>query len=115
MQAKSKTSEQLHDKVIMDVKDSAGQPMFHEVLPAFVTNTTFGILTVKLNEPLDSHPLVEYYINGSRIGEPFLSPFTHLQTFHHCLRVLLPSTSKLFVLLTIPMLHKLERTGEHDT
>ena len=88
MQAKSKTSEQLHDKDLMDVKDSGGQPMFHEVLPAFVTNTMFGILTVKLNESLDSRPLVEYYINGSRIGEPFKSPFTHLQTFRHCLRVL---------------------------
>ena len=88
MQVKSKTSEQLHDKDLMDVKDSAGQPMFHEVLPAFVTNTLFGILVVKLNESLDSRPLVEYYINGSRIGEPFHSPFTHLETFRHCLRVL---------------------------
>ena len=88
MQAKSKTSEQLHDKDLMDVKDSAGQPMFHEVLPAFVTNTMFGILVVKLNESLDSRPLVEYYINGSHIGEPFHSPFTHLETLRHCLRVL---------------------------
>ena len=88
MQAKSKTSEQLHDKDLMHVKDSAGQPMFHEVLPAFVTNILFGILIVKLNESLDSRPLVEYYINGSRIGNPFHSPFTHLETFRHCLRVL---------------------------
>ena len=88
MQAKSKTSELLDDKDLMDVKDSGGQPMFHEVLPVFVTNTMFGILTVKLNESLDSHPLVEYYISGRRIGEPFKSPFTHLQTFRHCLRVL---------------------------
>ena len=88
MQAMSKTSEELHNNDLMDVKVSAGQPMFHEVLPAFVTNTLFGVLTVKLNESLDSHPLVEYYINSSRIGEPFHSPFTHLETFHHCLRVL---------------------------
>ena len=88
MQAKSKTSELLDDKDLMDVKDSGGQPMFHEVLPVFVTNTMFGILTVKLNESLDSCPLVEYYISGRRIGEPFKSPFTHLQTFRHCLRVL---------------------------
>ena len=88
MQANSKASNQLHDKDLLDVKDSGGQPMFHEVLPAFVTNTMFGILTVKLNESLDSQPLVEYYISGNRIGEPFKSPFTHLQTFHHCLRVL---------------------------
>jgi hypothetical protein len=32
MQAKSKTSEQLHDKDLMDIKDSAGQPMFHMFL-----------------------------------------------------------------------------------
>ena len=88
MQVKSKTPEQLHDKDFMDVRDSGGQPMFHEVLPAFVTNTMFGILTVKLNEYLDCHPLVEYYIKGNRIGEPFLSPFTHLQTLRHCLKVL---------------------------
>ena len=88
MQAKSRTLELLDDKDLMDVKDSGGQPMFHEVLPVFVTNTMFGILTVKLNESLDSRPLVEYYISGRRIGEPFKSPFTHLQTFCHCLRVL---------------------------
>ena len=88
MQAKSRTLELLDDKDLMDVKDSGGQPMFHEVLPVFVTNTMFGILTVKLNESLDSRPLVEYYISGRRIGEPFKSPFTHLQTFRHCLRVL---------------------------
>ena len=88
MQAKSKTSDHLHDKDLIDVKDSGGQPMFHEVLPAFVTNTMFGVLTVKLNESLNSQPLVEYYISGNRIGEPFKSPFTHLQTFRHCLRVL---------------------------
>ena len=88
MQAKSRTVELLNDKDLMDVKDSGGQPMFHEVLPVFVTNTMFGVLTVKLNESLDSRPLVEYYISGRRIGEPFKSPFTHLQTFRHCLRVL---------------------------
>ena len=48
----------------------------------------FGMLTVKLNEGLDSHPLVEYYTNGECIGKPFKSPFTHLQTFRHCMRVL---------------------------
>ena len=88
MQAKPQTSEHLHDKDLMDIKNLAGLPMFNEVLPAFVTNTIFGILTVKLNESLDSHPLVEYNVNGSHIGEPFQSPFTHLETFHHCLRVL---------------------------
>ena len=54
----------------------------------FTHNTMIGMLTVKLNESLDSHPIVEYYINGEHIGESFESPFTHLQTFHHCMRVI---------------------------
>jgi hypothetical protein len=73
---------------MIDMGDSGGQPMYHEILPVFVSNTMFGMLTVKLNEPLDSHPLVEYYTNGEHIGKPFKSPFTHLQTFRHCMRVL---------------------------
>ena len=32
--------------------------------------------------------MVDYYSNGKPVGEPFPSPFTHLQTFHHCMRVL---------------------------
>ena len=83
-----KGCDQLNNKDMFNISDSGGQPMFHEVLPVFVTNTMIGMLTVKLNESLDSHPLVEYYMNGKRIGEPFNSPFTNLQTFHHCMRVL---------------------------
>ena len=80
--------EHLDDKDLFNMSDSGGQPMFHEVLPLFIQNATFGILTVKLNETLDSHPLVEYYSSGKPVGEPFKSPFTHLQIFRHCMRVL---------------------------
>ena len=62
--------------------------MFHEVLPVFIRNTIFGIMIVKLNESLDSCPLVEYYTKGEPIGVPFLSPFTHLETLHHCMKVI---------------------------
>ena len=93
MHAGSKAAGQLEDQDVIDMGDSGGQPMYHEILPVFVSNTMFGMLTVKLNEPLDSHPLVEYYTNGKRIGKPFKSPFTHLQTFRHCMRVL-QSTSE---------------------
>ena len=62
--------------------------MFHEVLPVFIQNTMLGILTVKLNEPLDSFPLVEFYARGECVGESFNSPFTHLDTLHHCMRVI---------------------------
>ena len=87
MQAGSKKSD-LNDQDLLDIDDTGGQPMFHEVLPVFIKNTMFGMLTVKLNEPLDSFPLVEYYTNGERIGEPFNSPFTHMDTLHHCMRVI---------------------------
>ena len=93
MHAGSKAAGQLNDQDMIDMGDSGGQPMYHEILPVFVSNTMFGMLTVKLNEPLDSHPLVEYYTNGKPIGKPFKSPFTHLQTFRHCMRVL-QSTSE---------------------
>ena len=94
MQLVPKRSENLIDKDLIDMKDSGGQPMFHEVLPLFVKNTTFGILTVKLNERLDSYPMIDYYSNGKQVGEPFPSPFTHLQTFHHCMRVLQSTCSR---------------------
>ena len=94
MQLVPKRSENLIDKDLIDMKDSGGQPMFHEVLPLFVKNTTFGILTVKLNERLDSFPMVDYYSNGKQVGEPFPSPFTHLQTFRHCMRVLQSTCSR---------------------
>ena len=94
MQLVPKRSENLIDKDLIDMKDSGGQPMFHEVLPLFVQNTTFGVLTVKLNEKLDSYPMVDYYSNGKPVGEPFPSPFTHLQTYHHCMRVLQSTCSR---------------------
>ena len=94
MQLVPKRSESLIDKDLIDIKDSGGQPMFHEVLPLFVKNTTFGVLTVKLNERLDSYPMVDYYSNGKPVGEPFPSPFTHLQTFRHCMRVLQSTCSE---------------------
>ena len=94
MQLVPKRSQSLIDKDLIDMKDSGGQPMFHEVLPLFVKNTTFGVLTVKLNERLDSYPMVDYYSNGKPVGKPFPSPFTHLETFRHCMRVLQSTCSQ---------------------
>ena len=94
MHVGSKAAHPLDDQDMIDMGDSGGQPMYHEILPVFVSNTMFGMLTVKLNEPLDSHPLVEYYTNGKPIGKPFKSPFTHLQTFRHCMRVLQSTSAK---------------------
>ena len=88
MQAGAKKKSDLNDKDLLDVDDTGGQPMFHEVLPVFIKNTMLGIMTVKLNEPLDSFPKVEFYTRGERVGEPFDSPFTHLDTLRHCMRVI---------------------------
>ena len=88
MQAGAKKKSNLNDKDMLDISDAGGQPMFNEVLPVFVQNMMFIIVTVKLNEPLDSFPLVEFYGHGERIGEPFNSPFTHLDTLRHCMRVI---------------------------
>ena len=87
MQAGSKKLD-LNDQDLLDIDDTGGQSMFHEVLPVFIENTMFGMLTVKLNEPLDNFPLVEYYTKGERIGEPFKSPFTHMDILRHCMRVI---------------------------
>ena len=38
--------------------------------------------------------MVDYYSNGKPVGEPFPSPFTHLQTFRHCMRVLQSTCSE---------------------
>ena len=88
MQAGAKKNSDLNDKDLLDVDDTGGQPMFHEVLPVFIKNTMLGTLIVKLNEPLDSFPKVEFYTRGERVGEPFDSPFTHLDTLRHCMRVI---------------------------
>ena len=94
MNAGSKFSVHLDDKDLFDFRDSGGQSMFHEVLPIFVDNTMFGFLTVKLNESLDSHPMVEYYASGELIGKPFRSPFSHKQIFRHCMRALHSTSGK---------------------
>ena len=59
--------------------------MFHEVLPHFVKKHS---IWYTYSETLDSHQLVEYYISGKSVREPFMSSFTHLQTFRHCMRVI---------------------------
>ena len=52
--------------------DSGGQPQFHEVLPAFIRNTTATIFVMKLSERLDEHPVIKYYDkNGQVCGKPF--------------------------------------------
>ena len=94
MNAGSTSSDRLDNKILLDLKDSAGQSMFHEVLPMFVSNATCGFLTVKLNESLDSHPEVEYFNEGVRLGKSFRSPFSHLQISSNCVKVVQSTCEK---------------------
>ena len=47
--------------------DSGGQPHFMDVAPLFLRNNSLFLLTLKLNEPLDSKPKFDYFINGQPI------------------------------------------------
>ena len=94
MQAGVKFEVDLNNKELLDINETGGQPMFHEVLPVFIQNTILVVLIVKLNEPLDSFPIVEYYGRGERIGEPFSSPLTHLDTLRHCMRVIVSTCDR---------------------
>ena len=86
MQAKSKRSDHLHKRDLFNSRDSGGQSMFHEVLPVFVSDTTFEIFTVKLNESLNIRPMVEYFKSGQRLGKPYRSIFSNKEIFGHCVR-----------------------------
>ena len=88
--------------------DSGGQPQFHEVLPAFIRNTTATIFVMKLSESLDEHPVVEYFDgSGERCGKAYRHALSNHQMLQCCVRTILsrPSTkegkhSRLFVVGT---------------
>ena len=69
--------------------DSGGQPQFHEVLPAFIRNTTATIFVMKLSERLDEHPMIEYYdINGQICGKSYRHALTNHQMLQCCVRTI---------------------------
>jgi len=41
--------------------DSGGQPQFHEILPAFIRNTSLSLVVFKLSEALGDYPDTEFY------------------------------------------------------
>ena len=69
--------------------DSGGQPQFHEVLPAFIRNTTATIFVMKLSERLDEHPLIEYYdVNGELCGKPYRHALSNEQMLQCCIQTI---------------------------
>ena len=75
--------------------DSGGQPQFHEVLPAFIRNTTATIFVMKLSERLDEHPVIKYYDkNGQVCGKPFRHALTNEQMLQCSIRTILSQPSR---------------------
>ena len=77
--------------------DSGGQPQFHQLLPAFIRNTTAGVFVSKLSEELSHHPLVDCYDqNGKMCGKSFPSPLSNEDIFQSCVQTVqsLPYTSE---------------------
>ena len=84
---KSKGSKRFLELQWIHFIDSGGQPQFHEVLPAFIRNTTATVFVMKLSERLDEHPTIEYYDdNGELCGKPYRYALRNDQMLQHCIR-----------------------------
>ena len=94
---KSKGSKRFLELQWIHFIDSGGQPQFHEVLPAFIRNTTATIFVMKLSERLDEHPLIEYYDrNGELCGKSYSHALSNDQMLQCCVRTIhsRPSTGE---------------------
>ena len=94
---KSKGSKRFLELQWINFIDSGGQPQFHEVLPAFIRNTTATIFVMKLSERLDEHPLIEYFDkNGELCGKSYPHALSNDQMLQCCVRTIhsRPSTGE---------------------
>ena len=94
---KSKGSKRFLELQWIHFIDSGGQPQFHEVLPAFIRNTTATIFVMKLSERLDEHPMIEYYDrNGELCGKSYSHALSNDQMLRCCVRTIhsRPSTGE---------------------
>ena len=74
--------------------DTGGQPQFHEVLPMFMGETSASMFTIKLDDSLDDHPLIEYYDDSGHLVGSYRSPFTNQQILMRCMRVIQSQASQ---------------------
>ena len=94
---KSKGSKRFLELQWIHFIDSGGQPQFHEVLPAFIRNTTATIFVIKLSERLDEHPTIEYYDkNGELCGKSYPHALSNDQMLQCCVQTIhsRPSTGE---------------------
>ena len=74
--------------------DTGGQPQFHEVLPMFMGETSASMFTIKLDDSLDDHPLIEFYDDSGHLVSSYRSPFTSQQILMMCMRVIQSQASQ---------------------
>ena len=74
--------------------DTGGQPQFHEVLPMFMGETSASMFTIKLDDSLDDHPLIEFYNGSGHLVGSYRSPFTNQQILMMCMRVIQSQVSQ---------------------
>ena len=74
--------------------DTGGQPQFHEVLPMFMRDTSASMFTMKLDESLNDHPLIEFYDDCGQLVGSYRSPFTNQQILMRCMRVIQSQASQ---------------------
>ena len=74
--------------------DTGGQPQFHEVLPMFMRDTSASMFTMKLDDSLDDHPLIEFYDASGQLVGSCRSPFTNQQILMRCMRVIQSQASQ---------------------
>ena len=78
--------------------DTGGQPPFHELLSAFIEGASVCVFVFKLSESLDHRPLVEYWVDGMEVGQPFEHPFSHRSILEQSLQTIqaLPNLSNVY-------------------
>ena len=88
MESKTK-SKPLHLHWIQFI-DSGGQPQFHELLQAFIRNTSVVMIVLKLSESLDFFPEIAYYDRqtGLLCGNMYTSSLRNDQIIQRCIRTL---------------------------
>ena len=70
------------------LSDCGGQPQFLQILPMFIHDISLGIFTIKLNERLDSYPMIQFYEEDKPLGDPYKSLYTHEEILKYCMRTL---------------------------
>ena len=95
--AKNKTE---HKELLENLRwnklsDCGGQPQFLQILPMFVHDISLGIFTIKLNERLDSYPMIQFYEDDKPLGDPYKSLYTHEEILKYCMRTLVSQGSGL--------------------